>query len=320
MKFYLPAEAPPVTDSALLAQARSGPDQTLAEATSVTPRANDGLYVAAKLDTRTRLQTQTKKGPQLFGRNPVDLIDRQKKQRDERVRKLKIVALSAALLLCVVVVVWRLFFSTFTVEAQVESFSWQRSVSIERYQTVRESDWSIPSGGTKVAEDWRIRRYEEVFDRYVTVTRQVSEQVQTGSETYSCGSRDLGNGFFEDQTCTRPTYTTQDRTEYEQQPVYREEPVYDWYYTYDIDKWLHDRVERAGDTNQRPKWPEYTLDGDIERVAKQDEKYLVRFKTVEDEIIEREYPLESWAKLRIGQQFQIDRNRVGHIQAIKPLT
>ena len=61
----------------------------------------------------------------------------------------------------------------------------------------------IPPDGRYISEEEAIRRYDQVFVRNETRTRQVSEQVQTGTRDYVCGQRDLGNGFFEDITAKR---------------------------------------------------------------------------------------------------------------------
>lgn len=323
VKFYLVGNEPAVTDPRLLKQARSGPDYPQEPGATKAERVRPAEIhsTAAPVSKIIADVAATEKATPLrvFGRNPVDLHEMEREARQARNRRIKLVALAAAFSLSVLVVLWRMFFSTFSVEAKIEGFTWERSIAIERYQTVREEDWTIPSGGREVSSYWKLRRYREVLDHYESRSRQVSETVQTRTEEYSCGTRDLGNGFFEDRTCSRPVYETQYRTEYYTEPVYRNEPVYEVYYTYDIERWLHDRTERASGMDQNPTWPTFSLAGQHERVSKRSENYLVKFKTAEGKTIERDYPESEWKTMSSDQRYRIDQNRVGYIQTIERL-
>jgi hypothetical protein len=185
--------------------------------------------------------------------------------------------------------------------AQVVDRSWERTVAVERYRTVREDDWQVPAGGRLVSSRREVRRYERVLDHYETKTRQVSERVQTGTRTYSCGSVDRGNGYFEDRTCTEPTYETRYRTETYQDPVYRQEPVYGTKYVYDIDRWMPERTERAAGAEDEPRWPAVTL-RQKEREAGRKETYVVRFRDDDGETRQAELPLERWSGFRAGER------------------
>jgi hypothetical protein len=83
----------------------------------------------------------------------------------------------------------------------------------------------------------------------------VAYDVPSGVESYSCGSTDLGNGYFQDQICTRTTYRTEYRTETYQAPVYRQEPVYDHLAHLGGGPWevVRTPVAQGGDT--MPEWP-----------------------------------------------------------------
>lgn len=322
VKFYLPGNATIVTDPELIRLARSGPDDNGQDVPEAEVNQTGHMSLLSVADTgleRLAAPKPDKPALKLFGRNPTDLIRMEKEARQELLRKIEVGLLIGAFLLAAAIVVWRTFFATFSVEAHIESFAWNRSVNIESYQTVRESGWSLPLGGQIVTSQWKIRHYEKVFDHYETKFRQVSETVQTGNETYSCGHRDLGNGFFEELTCSRPIYETRYRTESYDDPVYRDEPVYDTHYTYDIEKWLYDRTERSAGKDQAPVWPVLSLDKGRERVSRRKESYNVNFKTAEGEMITYEYPEAEWEKMELGQKYRIDRNRVGLIQAIERL-
>lgn len=197
----------------------------------------------------------------------------------------------------------------------VTGFSWERSVRIEQYTTVQEEDWSIPAGGRHVSERREVKYYEDVLDYYETRTREVSEQVQTGTHTYVCGSRDLGNGYFEDIECTEPVYETRYRTESYQEPVYRSEPVYGTKYTYLIDKWVFSRQPSSSGTNRSATWPEFGLNGN-EREAGRTQKYIVKLTDDEGNTQPLELSFDQWQTLHEGQKVGTQVNGFGVVTGI----
>lgn len=175
----------------------------------------------------------------------------------------------------------------------VAEMSWERTVGVEAFRTVTEEDWEVPAGGRTLSERQEIRSYEQVLTGYVPAQRQVSEQVQVGQRTYVCGQRDLGNGFFEDVECTEPVYETRYRTEYYDEPVYEQVPVYDTLYTYEIDKWVTDRTERAAGNDQQPSWPAIALAAN-EREGTRTEQYVIVFVDEDGERYTMEFTEEEW--------------------------
>jgi hypothetical protein len=125
------------------------------------------------------------------------------------------------------------------------------------------------------------------------------ERVQTGTERVRTGSRDLGNGFFEDVYEDRPVYENK-VTGQRDVPVYRDEPIYATKYTYDIERWVHDRTERARGAGQKPQWPEIA-ERSNEREAGRHETYTVRFETPKGEI-ERTFPEGQWRSFKQGER------------------
>ena len=162
-------------------------------------------------------------------------------------------------------------FTPKTEEITITDFTWIRSIEIERYQTVEESDWHLPSEARLQYTTTEISGYESVLDHYETRTRQVEKTRISGYETYTTGYRDLGNGYFEEQTDTRPVYETYYETETYEEPVYRQEPIYATKYYYEIDKWLYERSVVTKENNQEPYWGEPNLAAD-ERVSGRSEQ------------------------------------------------
>ncbi len=152
----------------------------------------------------------------------------------------------------------------------VSEMSWENTIEIEELKTFRESDWYLPSGAELAYTDIEIRSYEKVLDHYETVTK--SRTVQDGGH-YESDYSDNGDGTFTEHETYVPDYST----EYyeEEEPVYRDEPIYDTRYYYDIDKWVHERDEKTSGTGKDTYWPELSL-RDNERQENYDSEYKMK--------------------------------------------
>jgi hypothetical protein len=198
----------------------------------------------------------------------------------------------------------------------VVGFSWERTVTVEAYRTVTEEDWSIPVQGRKVDSERRIRDYRQVLDHYEARTRQRSENVITGHEQYQCGTENLGNGYFRDVMCSRPVYTLRYYDESYQEPIYRKEPIYDVWYTYQIEKWVFDRKPSATGLNKTPYWPTYSL-AKNEKKATQTEEYFVHLAEEDGTNQQIKLPMSAWQMVTTGQAFTLTKNRVGTVLAFQ---
>ncbi|MDB9496795.1 zinc finger protein [Spirulina major CS-329] len=196
------------------------------------------------------------------------------------------------------------------IDATVSQLSWQRSIAVERLTTFTETGWDVPAGGRVLSQQEAIRSYEQVLEGYETRTREVSEQVQVGSESYTCGTVDLGNGYFEDKICTRPVYETRTHTETYEEPIYRDEPVYDTEYTYEIDRWVVNRTPTVSGLDQNPQWPLLEL-GAQEREGDRTATYTILFQGDNG----RDYPvtldLDTWSQFEPGDAQPLKVTRFG---------
>ncbi|HET7461287.1 MAG TPA: Ran-binding zinc finger domain-containing protein [Longimicrobium sp.] len=133
---------------------------------------------------------------------------------------------------------------------------WTRSVDVEVLRQVVERGQDPPGGAEILGHSREVVDHRRVFDHTEHHSREVSERVRTGSEEYVCGQRDLGNGYFEDRTCSRPVYETQTHTETESEPVYVDEPVYGTVYRYQVWRWLNDTtLTDVSHDLAPPRWP-----------------------------------------------------------------
>lgn len=189
------------------------------------------------------------------------------------------------------------------VDATVSEKSWEREIEIEEYRTVKENGWSIPSGGRLLYSQSEIRSYETVLDHYETKTRTVTEQVFDGYDTNTYYT-DNGNGTFTEHTSQTPRYRTETKLETYEEPVYKQVPVYDTKYYYEIERWIYDRTETSAATDENPYWAEYVLD-DNERVSDKKESYDVVF--IDDEGKEYTYSCEygEWTGYELAEEVEL---------------
>ncbi|HVR98378.1 MAG TPA: zinc finger protein [Thermoanaerobaculia bacterium] len=156
----------------------------------------------------------------------------------------------------------------------VTGFEWQRTIEVEELRTVRESAWEgeVPRGA-----------------RILSSSREVhhNEREQVGTERVKTGTRDLGNGFFEDV--------------YEDRPVYEESPVYRDKVTYEVERWVTDRTEKATGRDRSPGWPAVSLDAN-EREGERSEGYFVLLQG-DEETYRMPMPLQRWSGLSDGESF-----------------
>jgi len=169
-------------------------------------------------------------------------------------------------------------------EVLVTGFSWERNIDIEKWQTVNESDWILPANARLQYSRQEFSHYQQVLDHYETQTRQVAKQRVSHYEEYVSGYRDLGNGYFEEVTSSRPVYETYYETETYQEPVYRDEPVYRTKYYYEIDKWLYERSVPTKNNDKSPYWGNTNLSS-VERISNKSERYYITVLNLENEEI-----------------------------------
>ena len=312
IRFYLPDDAAEVTDAARLAEARAGADW-ICEHCGVSARATQARCPGCGAERGSSPPQQTHE--HRFGEpEEAPALGLAATAPPKRRRGWKG---PAALVAVVGALVW--WNGPVEVTATVAAKDWSRAIEVQEYRTVQEEDWSVPQGGRQKRSYRAIRDYRQVLDHYETKTRQVSERVQTGTRTYTCGQRDMGNGYFEDVTCTEPEYTTSYREETYQDPVYRREPIYDTKYAYEIEKWLPDDTAWArGDAAKEPTWPAVRI-GRNEREGARIQRYVLRFTDDEGKTYEREVTADQFARYRQGQPVKLRKKRGGgEVEIVEP--
>lgn len=220
------------------------------------------------------------------------------------------------------------YVATHTVDVTVQSLSWERQVEVEEFRTLTQEDWTYPGDARVLSSRREIRSYRQVLDHYETRTRQVPEQKQTGTRTeqYACGSTRVsnGNGTFTERTtyCTRsvPVYATVYRTETYQVPIYRNEPVYDTKYRYEIDRWVTDHWDTANSSTHghAPIWPGATIRGPKQRVGNErHEAYGVVLIDAQERTFDKSFSgMSIWSKLTPGMMLKGEQTRTGDLREV----
>lgn len=330
VRFYLPENSPIVTDPNQLADAASGLDWNCDHCDGANKNSYQSHRVincvhcgngrdefdpdykveatAAPVRPDTAVRTEASR----------ETVRRSTTQRQSpRSRKaLAFPFLAVVAVLAAAFTVWFAFFQTKTVEAEVAGFSWARSIPVEEMKTLREEGWSVPTDGRVRDRETRFKENVSVLVGYDERTRTVSDRVQTGTESYSCGTRDLGNGYFQDQTCQRPIYSTVSREETYEVPVYQQQPVYATWYTYNIDRWRTVHNLREGAANKSPKWPANPHRGPKLREGGRSETYTVRLNAGEAGQFDRNLPELRWKALDVGDDVVLHINRAGGVMRI----
>ncbi|MBQ8299113.1 MAG: hypothetical protein IJX99_04495 [Clostridia bacterium] len=200
-------------------------------------------------------------------------------------------------------------------EVTITSTLWERVITIEEYKTVRENDWSVPHGGRLQYTRQEISHYQNVLDHYETKTRQVAKQRYVGTEEVVTGHRDLGNGYFEEITSSRPVYETYYETETYQDPVYRSEPVYRTKYYYDIERWVYCRSVSTSGNDQSPYWGEVRLAAK-ERESSRAEQYWITGLDEKEKELKVTLSYSDWSSIRVGQVVRM-KVSLGHGELIR---
>ena len=152
---------------------------------------------------------------------------------------------------------------------EVTDTTWERNIDIQSYETVREDDWSVPSGGRVQYTRNEIHHYNKVIDHYETVFK--TRTVESGGH-YDVSYSYNGDGTYTERTNYVPDYKTETYTE--QEPVYKNVPVYRTKYYYDIEKWIHKRYVTTNGHDKNVYWGEVVLT-DNERENTRTETYKV---------------------------------------------
>lgn len=195
-------------------------------------------------------------------------------------------------------------YATRDVELLVERVGWVRSIEVEEFRQVTDEDWSdeVPAGARVLSQRQEIHHHDRVKVGSHTVPEYYTERVKTGTRTeteyytdqeydteeYRCGTRSMGNGYFEDVYCTRPVSRTvtksRDKTVDDYQTVTRtrdrvvedfeDVPVYRTKVSYTVKRWVAVDKAVAEGSDLAPRWPKVSVKA-ARREGQRSELYTV---------------------------------------------
>lgn len=220
-------------------------------------------------------------------------------------------------LLAVIVVGINYLLATRDGTVTVNSLRWERSIAIERYQTVTREDWTVPPGGRLIYTGSRKSGEHREHDHWEDQeTTSYSNIPTSATRSYDCSTEiNLGNGHKErnEKTCktVEPSTYRSPVVGTTKVEVFRVVDDYSPWYTYQIDVWQLDRQARSsGDKSEPMQWPELkgvatnSIPGDQlgeERTGGRNEVYVIEF-TDENGVrrSERGQTDNAWQRLQVG--------------------
>ncbi len=177
-----------------------------------------------------------------------------------------------------------LFFWKTPATVEVTGHQWERTIEVEEYKAVTESDWKedVPSGATNVS---------------CSKEKKGTKKVEDGEEC-KVRKKDQGDGTFKEvKECT---------------PKYRSEPTYGEKCSYRIEKWTTAKTEKAsGKGKDGVKWPTVRASGK-QREGRKDETYTVLLKEKKGgDTHDCAVPLKVWQKLDKGDVVEAKKRMTG---------
>ena len=206
--------------------------------------------------------------------------------------------------------VYFLAFGTRT--AKLQSKSWTRTIAIEQLRTVRDSDWlnRLPNDARQLRTYSAIRSYIKVPVGTETRYRTQTEEIRVGTKRVKTGTRNKGNGFFEDVYADKPIY----KTVYREVPYtvtrYIDSPVLDTKVDYEVDRWQPSHTETNSGTNIEPEWPILQLKrtggvGD-QREGQRAESFKAVFKDSKGEVVEKTIDASQYKTLNAQTTYKLN--------------
>jgi len=213
---------------------------------------------------------------------------------------LKIGLISAGAL--ILIILGFLFFNTHKVNAVVSGFSWNQTVQIEEYQTFHESGWSIPAGGRETHSETRQSGWRTVTDGYRSEPYTDTCYQYVSKTCY----QDNGNGSFSSVECGgNESYSC---TKYRDVPITHQEPVYDTWYEYDIDRWAVISSHPTSGEDHEAYYDSAKANGDLQRRVEIPGTYTVFFSCDEVGNFSRTYNYSEWLNFNYEQTHEVTTN------------
>src|SRR4051812_5596642 len=316
VKFYLPDDAPEVTDAEALRRAEAGADWICPYCAADNPVSNSFCSgCGAPRDgakTREVVEHPLNETPAAA---PQPLAAPAQGGRSRWKKGCGLGCLGLLAIVALLIFLGRPKSTTLTVTGH----HWVRSIAVEVQKPVTEQAWDgeVPSGARILGSSREVHHVDHIQTGTRTRTRTVTERVRTGTERVKTGTRDLGNGYFQDVYEDRPVYQNRSHEETYQEPVYRDQPVYSRRIRYEIERWVRDRQAKAEGRDLSPAWPVTGL-GSKQRESGRQEFYEVFFKDSDGKPAHYLAPNEqAWRRFEEGRGYKGKVKSDGEVVEVK---
>lgn len=324
VKFYLPTDAADVTDAAGIAAAKAGADWecnycgNLNAATS-----GDCEKCGAPRGSKQRATQEYEQAA--VPRSAAEVTDMPREPASAPVAKpkqpsRKLLVIGVVILAALVGLGIFLFRPRESV-ATVSGKRWERTLRVEAYGPQQEQDWAerVPADAYDRQCRTAVRSYIPVQTGTRTEQRQECQTVAVGEETYECGVVDLGNGRFEQKICTRTIYEEQCEWVAVEVPVYVQQPIYDNFCTFTVERWTYARTETVSERDTEPYWPVVaSRANEREEGGGRQESYVVYIVDADEKTWEYETDLATWQRFSRGQQVTLKVTKTNKIVSVEP--
>lgn len=185
---------------------------------------------------------------------------------------------------------WVIYSQTHVISVRVTDHQWEREIPIQEYRTVREGAWdeAVPAGA---------------YQQSCSTKQRGTNRIPDGEDCRTVRS-DNGDGTFsERQQCTTR---------------YREEPVYDTWCDYKIDRWVYSRSVTTTQANSdTPYWGDVSLrcTGRVigcEQEGARRESYTLVMAGSDEKTYRCDYPQSRWESIRDGSVWSLEVRRFVH--------
>lgn len=209
-------------------------------------------------------------------------------------------------------------------ELIISGVSWERSIQVDKYQTIHDSGWSAPSGARVTNTREEQSGTKQVEDGTKQVTEKVPKQVLDHYDNVK-SYKDLGNGDFEEYVDKVPVYRTEYETVTKTVKKYKDVPVYSIKYYYDLDVWRNEKQLKTSGNDKNAYWDETDITvnnkgtsnnpkvGDLKESGRT-EKYYV--SATDKKGKEKKYTVDKsdWDNIEIGQTIKAKVTMGGHLK------
>lgn len=210
-----------------------------------------------------------------------------------------------AAVIAIVFLIYQVFFNLHTGTAKITSFNWNHTVRLEEIRTFHEGGWSVPAGGKETNHYQKQDGTKKVIDGYDSVTENY-DCSYTDTEDYPC-SKDNGNGGYSSGTCSRSKTVSKTCPRTVQKERSHQEPVYNTWYEYDIDRWTTVVTRNTSGVDQKPYYDPIKA-GSVQRRIEDPGTYTISFHNDEVGDFSKSYSLDEFVRANPKVSYEIKIN------------